>query len=380
MGVCYHSITISLCLMIIILSLNWYLPPLKATKPNPVDLPKERLLVSHRGGVYYYPENTIEAMKDSYEQFNVDMIETDIQMTADNNFIILHDDFLDRTTNGRGNASYYTLNKIQQLDAGYRYSPDGKTFPFRGKGLKVPSLQNVYDSFVNSGLKFSIEIKNEDPKVVDILVQRLRTMPKAKEFICFSSGWHNVIKRFRLLTNNTFCTVASEHEVIQLMVSVNLGIPRLYYHFFPLKAHIIQAPFTSVGGVNFNDKKFQVIAKELGVKLVLFTINNGYDIANCLSNGCQGVMTDRPDIAVRVMELMGLRKSFKESYQKFDKEVETTSWDCTAFSCLVIDTLIGVLPAQVTFFIIIFFFVFLILSFLNIIKWICCRTTKRKVD
>ncbi|KAL7717456.1 Glycerophosphoryl diester phosphodiesterase [Entamoeba marina] len=307
------------------------------------------------------PQNILDKNPDALDRYSIDMVETDLQLTSDNEFIIVHDDLLDRTTNGHGNASDYTLAELQQLDAGYGFTEDNINYPFRMVGIKLPSLQNLYDAFKNTSLLFSVEMKNEDPSTADILVNKLKLMPEAKKFMCFSSSHYPVIQRFRELTNYEYCTVASEHEVAELVLSATCGLSNLYYFFKPNKARIIQAPFISVGGVNMNDKAIQKAAKSIGADLVLFTINDGFGIANCLSNGCHGVMTDRPDIAATIMKLMELRPSSINETETFNRETPTTSWDCTTPIALFVDFVTSVIPFHIIFAMVIYLIVFVVM-------------------
>ena len=85
---------------------------------------------------------------------------------------MLHDDTVDRTTDGKGRINDLALEKVKTLDAGYRFTPDdGKTFPFRGKGITIPLFFEVLSSAPAS--RFLIEMKNQ-PGIVEPTVAALR--------------------------------------------------------------------------------------------------------------------------------------------------------------------------------------------------------------
>ena len=72
----------------------------------------------------------------------------DIHQTADGELVVIHDDTVDRTTDGSGPVRDYSLADLRRLDAGYRWTDDdGATFPYRGKGIRVPTLEEVLRSF-----------------------------------------------------------------------------------------------------------------------------------------------------------------------------------------------------------------------------------------
>lgn len=93
------------------------------------------LVIGHRGAVGYAPENTIPAFQKGYE-LGADWIETDVRVTADGFFVLMHDQTVDRTTDGTGNVADLTLNELQQFDA-------GTWFDSKYKGVCVPELKDL---------------------------------------------------------------------------------------------------------------------------------------------------------------------------------------------------------------------------------------------
>ncbi|MBD5071934.1 glycerophosphodiester phosphodiesterase, partial [Xanthomonas citri pv. citri] len=79
-------------------------------------------IIAHRGASGYAPENTIAAF-DLAVKMNADMIELDVQLTKDRQIVVIHDDRVDRTTNGSGFVKDFTLEELQKLDAGSWYGP-----------------------------------------------------------------------------------------------------------------------------------------------------------------------------------------------------------------------------------------------------------------
>ena len=94
-------------------------------------------LFAHRGASAEAPENTLPAFARAIEH-GVRYLELDCHATRDGEIVVLHDAELERTTNGEGPVSAYTYAELQRIDAGYRFSPDGHAFPFRGSGVRVP--------------------------------------------------------------------------------------------------------------------------------------------------------------------------------------------------------------------------------------------------
>ncbi len=101
------------------------------------------LNMAHRGGSRLAPENTLAAFEHA-TSLGVDVLEMDLRSSADGVVVAMHDDGVDRTTDGTGPVTGLTLADLKALDAGYRFSRDGgATFPHRGQGVSIPTLDEV---------------------------------------------------------------------------------------------------------------------------------------------------------------------------------------------------------------------------------------------
>jgi len=115
---------------------------------NKFILPK---LIGHRGVKNLKPENTLESILKSFE-LGLECVEIDVKVSKDNIPLLLHDDTLDRTTNGSGLVCNFTFDQINHLDAGY-YFYNSKT------DIKVPSLSSVLDLIKRKQKYLNIELK-----------------------------------------------------------------------------------------------------------------------------------------------------------------------------------------------------------------------------
>lgn len=123
-----------------------------------------------------YLENTIPSMEAAFEN-GADVVEFDIKPTKDGQFAVFHDWTLECRTNAEGTTKEYTLAELKQLDIGYGYTADnGKTYPFRGKGVGLmPSLDEVLNYFPEGS--FLIHIKSDDPEEGKLLAAVLKKLP-----------------------------------------------------------------------------------------------------------------------------------------------------------------------------------------------------------
>ncbi len=109
------------------------------------------IVVGHRGAAALAPENTLEGIRYTAAQ-GIAAVEVDIALTKDGVPVLLHDERLDRTTNGRGALASHTLSELQQLDA-------GAWFDHRFAGARIPTLTGLIDTCLDCRLALNAEIK-----------------------------------------------------------------------------------------------------------------------------------------------------------------------------------------------------------------------------
>ena len=148
-------------------------PPVQSASEYPAyDQPRDftPFVSGHRGGSGYAPEDTMAAYRNA-ARIGIDDFETDTQLTADGELVLIHDDSLDRTTNCTGTVISKSYAEVLACDAGYWWSPGQATtshdesapHPYRGKGVVVPKAGEIF-AFARSlgalGPTVTIEIKN----------------------------------------------------------------------------------------------------------------------------------------------------------------------------------------------------------------------------
>jgi glycerophosphoryl diester phosphodiesterase len=131
------------------------------------------LNIGHRGAAAHAPENTLESMRLAFEQFKCGSIEFDIRFSKDRIPVVIHDATLDRTTNAKGYVYSQALQELQKHDAGYWFDPQkNKSYPFRGKGLRIPSFEQLLAAFPDKHL--CVEIKEKEPAVTDSVMALIK--------------------------------------------------------------------------------------------------------------------------------------------------------------------------------------------------------------
>ena len=145
---------------------------------------------AHRGASGYAPENTLEAFEMSVKQ-QADGVELDVQLTKDGELVVLHDETLDRTTDGKGFVKDYTLKEVQALKA-------VKTHPEYQTG-RIPMLAEVYDLLKPTGLEINVELKTGIffyPGIEEKVLKLTKEMGM-EERIWYSSFNHYSLKKVK---------------------------------------------------------------------------------------------------------------------------------------------------------------------------------------
>src|SRR5687768_5137013 len=136
-----------------------------------VDL-SSRPVIGHRGNRAHAPENTIESFAQAVTA-GADAVELDVRLSADGVPVVLHDPHVRRTTSGTGVAARMTFDELRTLDAGARFTPDnGRTYPYRGLGHRIPSLDEVLEAFPTLPLVIEIKTAKAAPAVKRVIENR----------------------------------------------------------------------------------------------------------------------------------------------------------------------------------------------------------------
>ncbi|MBH0034006.1 glycerophosphodiester phosphodiesterase [Pseudoalteromonas sp. NZS71_1] len=230
---------------------------------------------AHRGASGDFPENTKSAILEALK-VGVDGIEIDIQSSIDD-YMLIHDSWLDRTTSGKGRVSNFTAHELSKLDA--------------GNGEKIPTLQQLFDWNNNKSL-LNIELKHtfELERFVSQLEQNIEANKISKANILVSSFDHHQLQWLK-----------SKLPWLKIG-ALTSSIPINYAKFASdLNAYSVHADKT------FINKAFADDAKKRGLKIYAYTVDREQDIALMLEYGIDGIFTNYP--ARTKAYLLSLQKS-----------------------------------------------------------------------
>ena len=234
---------------------------------------------AHRGASGYAPENTLPAFQLAVDM-KADGIECDIHYSKDGHFIVCHDETVDRTSNGSGIISEMTLAEIKALDFGSKFDE-------KFAGVTAPTLCEMLD--VVKGMKvINIEIKEfgkgrDEDKILHEFYQILASYGIVEKVIV-SSFDARLLKRLKELHSDMYtCFLYGKQKKIAIY-SKNLGCSAIHPYF----------------GVGYLTTMTVRSAHRRGMKVNAWTANTDKEIRRVIKLGCDGVITNYPDLALKI--------------------------------------------------------------------------------
>ena len=260
-----------------------------ARKKNGFFSGPEPRLFAHRGASALAPENTIESFRLA-RNAGAPYLELDVHLSADGHVIVIHDNSVSRTTGRRGRVEKMTLTEIRRLDGGHEFTLDrGRSYPYRGKGLVIPTLEEVLREFPDA--RFTIEIKKTRKGIGAGVLEVIRRC-QASERVLVASHEHQYLKEFRSLDGDV-PTSFSKTEVREFLAWLRGGAADGYR----APGEALQVPeyfgLRRVTSVNFIEA-----AHRLDLEVHVWTVNEPVHIKRLLRWGVDGIMTDDPARAV----------------------------------------------------------------------------------
>jgi glycerophosphoryl diester phosphodiesterase len=257
------------------------------------------LVIAHQGGDGLWPGDTMVAFEQAVE-IGVDVLEMDAHITKDGQIVLMHDEEVDRTTDGTGLIEDLNLTELRQLDAAYDWSADGgQTFPYRGQGIQVPTLEELFQKFPQ--MRYVIEIKLTQNPIEGPLCDLIHQY-NMQDKVMVASFHDDAIRNFRE-TCPEVATSASRTEVRNFVL---LG--KVYLSAFVAPQYqAIQPPYDPKESLNIPimTERFIQEAHAKNIRVEPWTVNDPALMRQYIEWGVDGIITDRPDLMIQELEEMG---------------------------------------------------------------------------
>ncbi|MGD6780052.1 glycerophosphodiester phosphodiesterase [Sutcliffiella horikoshii] len=258
------------------------------------------LVIAHQGGEHLAPSNTMTAFEQAVGM-GVDVLETDIHITKDGHLVAIHDPTVDRTTNGQGEVAALTLEEVKQLDAGYHFVDLDGNNSFRGKGVTIPTVEEMFQAFPNT--RIEIEIKDTNPpEKYEEIARKLWELTKEynrEDTLLVASFDQEILETFNSFTDGKVALVSGRQEITRFVLFHKLFVRNLYKP----EVDAFQVPLQES---IFDLTNLRLIrdAQRSGVQMHYWTIDDKETMRYLLERGADGILTNRPDLLLEVREEM----------------------------------------------------------------------------
>ena len=228
-------------------------------------------VIGHRGAAGLEPENTLRSVRRSIE-LRVDRVEVDVRVSRDGRLVIMHDETVDRTTNGHGYVRELTLNELRSLDA--------------GMGEKIPTLEEILE-FTMGKAKLEIELKV--PEATEPTIQLIEEL-NAENDVIVISFIHELLDRVydlnpNIKTGALFFDVPK--DILRIALKVHASSIHVYYR-------------------NVNSELVREAHKS-GLEVAVWNPNRIEEMREMIGLGVDAIGSDRPDILIHLLRDMGMR-------------------------------------------------------------------------
>ncbi|UCC71122.1 MAG: glycerophosphodiester phosphodiesterase [Gemmatimonadota bacterium] len=248
------------------------------------------MVLAHRGASAYAPDHTFEAMRIALEQ-GADAIEADVHLSRDGHPVLHHGGDLSENTEGSGPIGRYTLSELRDFDAGYRFSPDGgATFPYRGSGLRVLTLAEALEAFPET--RFNLDIKERRAAGP---TRRLIDERGAGGRVLLAA-WYSW-QRAPAIRNWPGPRSATLDQMLTFIVLHWTRTDVLWGK----RVDALQVPERH-WGLRVVTPRLVERAHQLGMRVHVWTVDDETDMDRLLEWGVDGIVTKRPDTAVKARE------------------------------------------------------------------------------
>ncbi|WP_062356017.1 glycerophosphodiester phosphodiesterase [Bacillus kwashiorkori] len=237
------------------------------------------LIFAHRGASGTYPENTMLAFHEA-ERVKADGIELDVQLTKDGEIVIIHDDKVDRTTDGKGYVKDFTLKQIKKFNAAANFDKGKYKEP-------IPTLEEFLLWFKETEMICNIELKtttitNQD--LEDKVIALINKYQLEERIIISSFNHYSIVYCYRIAPNIETAPLYME----------GLYMPWVYAQ--SIKAKAIH-PYHKV-----TPDELVTLAQQNGIHVRPFTVNKKHDMKRFLKVKANAIITDYPEIALKLRD------------------------------------------------------------------------------
>jgi len=246
---------------------------------------------AHRGGSDVWPENTLFGFTSGADLWPDMLLECDARLTTDGYVVLIHDETVDRTTNGSGAVASKTLAQIQQLDAAYWFG--SPTYPYRGQGITIPTLAEVLAALPDP--RFEIELKvpsGQDPNLIADAAIAVIQAAGAVDRVLLASYTPEAMNRVRALDPN-IATCYDTNTGVAMLTALRIG-GATWDAYVPTD-ECLSLDTGDVTAYGLTDDEIHAIQAK-GVRFQIHTLDSTSTMLDWMERGADSILTDKPDL------------------------------------------------------------------------------------
>jgi glycerophosphoryl diester phosphodiesterase len=248
------------------------------------------LVIAHASSNYFGPGNTIEMMRAAVAA-GADVVDADVRVTADGVLVASHDDVIVRPTGESAAIATSKVSELQNIDAAAHWAGPTNTFPLRGKGVRMPTIEEILIAFPSPRL-VSLEFKVTGGEAT--LCQLLRRLGRTKDVYIGSAG-DAAVDTFRPLCPEVVTTVTD--AMVPIMQGERVKPSSTWCSNVPIG----QPPY-DINGDRLVTKESTEWDHRHGLAVFTWTIDDPETLKEVATSGADGVYTGRADLARKIFD------------------------------------------------------------------------------
>ncbi|MBT2677574.1 glycerophosphodiester phosphodiesterase [Bacillus sp. ISL-35] len=240
------------------------------------------LILAHRGYAAEYPENTMLAFKEA-EKAGADGLELDVQMTKDGELVVIHDEKVDRTTDGTGLVKDYNYKELRKLDARFKFSAQSEK-------QQIPALDEVLEWLAGTELNCNIELKNTIipyDGMEEKVIHMIRDYQLSDRIIISSFNHYSIVHSYMMAPDIEIAPLLSDGLYMPWVYAQSIRAKGFHPHWRAAPDEIIKASLES------------------GIDVRPYTVNKDAELERLFRVNCSAVITDDP---AKAFQIRGTKK------------------------------------------------------------------------
>ncbi len=228
-------------------------------------------IFAHRGYSAKFPENTMKAFMEA-EKAGAEGLELDIQMTRDGELVVIHDEKVDRTTDGKGFVKDFASQELRKLDAGYNSKEQARKEP-------IPFLEEVFEWMSGNAIFCNVELKTGMffyPGIEEKLISMIRSWKLENRITISSFNHYTLVNMIQMDPGLETAPLLAEGLYMPWVYAKSIKAKGFHPHYRAARNEIIRESLAQ------------------GIAVRPYTVNKGAELERLLKAGCTAIITDDP--------------------------------------------------------------------------------------